>query len=52
MEVRVAGLVVVSSVGLVVAIDVAETFETMVTVIWGGTVYPRTSVHQMVSLFW
>lgn len=52
MEVRVARLVVVSSVGLVVAIDVADTFETTVTVIWGGTVYPSTSVHQKVSLFW
>ena len=29
---------------------IAEAFETMVTVIWGGTVYPRTSVHHTVSL--
>lgn len=31
---------------------VAEAFETMVSVIWGGTVYPRTSVHHTVSLSW
>ena len=31
---------------------VAEAFETMVTVICGGIVYPRTSVHHTVSLSW
>lgn len=50
MEVSVVGLVVVSLLGRVVMMVVAETFETIVTVIWGGVVYPRTSVHHMVSL--
>ena len=40
-----------SLIGCVVAIDVAEIFETMVTVDWGGTVYPSISVHHTVSLF-
>ena len=38
VEGRVAGFVVVSFIGRVVTTDVAETFETMVTVIWGGIV--------------
>lgn len=50
VEVRVTGLVVVSLAGRVVTRDVADTFETMVTVIWGAMVYPRTSVHHTVSL--
>ena len=40
-----------SLIGRVVTMDVAEIFETMVTVDWGGTVYPRISVHHIVSLF-
>ena len=51
VEVRVTGFVVVSLVGLVVTRVVTETFETIVAVNWGGTEYPRTSVHHMVSLF-
>lgn len=50
VEIRVAELVVVSSVGRVVTMVVAEAFETMVNVICGATVYPRTSVHHTVSL--
>ena len=40
----------VSLIGRVVTVDVAEIFETMVTVDWGGTMYPRTSVHHIVNL--
>ena len=50
VEIRVAELVVVSSVGRVVTMVVAEAFETMVNVIWGVIEYPRTSVHHTVSL--
>ncbi len=52
VDVTVVAYVVVSLIGRVVMTDVADAIATMVTVVWGGTVYPRTSVHQMVSRFW
>lgn len=45
-------MVVVSSTGPGVTIVVAEAFAARVTVIWGGMVYPRYSVHHMKRLSW